>query len=204
MLQRQLPPTSNRLASRCDCRTPAIKLHGCVLCIQSNLWCTNLTRNIPHSLLIGLSIATRQCHLASRTQEQETCEHDVQGSDRYINGDLCGRHASQVQNARKPCRTSEIDVQHSTEIPDEAQPPWSVPLGSGWASGLHGKANPEKIKTLLEMSLPKKPKEVMSLPGRVAALSRFVLQATDNCAPFFDVLKGSKRFEWIDKCKQVF
>ena len=32
-------------------------------------------------------------------------------------------------------------------------------------------ANPEKIKALLEMSSPKKPKEVMSLVGRVAALS---------------------------------
>ena len=36
------------------------------------------------------------------------------------------------------------------------------------------KANPKKIKVFLEMSLPKKPKEVMSLTGRVAALSRFV------------------------------
>ena len=34
--------------------------------------------------------------------------------------------------------------------------------------------NLEKIKVLLEMSSPKKPKEVMSLVGRVAALSQFV------------------------------
>ena len=53
-------------------------------------------------------------------------------------------------------------------------------------------ANPDKIKTLLEMSSPKKPKEVMSLAGRVTALSRFVSRATDYCAPFFDVLKRSK------------
>ena len=33
------------------------------------------------------------------------------------------------------------------------------------------KANPEKIKAFLEMSSPKKPKEVMSLDGKVAALS---------------------------------
>ena len=36
------------------------------------------------------------------------------------------------------------------------------------------KANPEKIKALLEMSSPKKPKEAMSLVDRVATLSRFV------------------------------
>ena len=60
-------------------------------------------------------------------------------------------------------------------------------------------ANPEKISALLEISSPKKPKEVMSLANRVAARSRFVLLATDHCAPFFDMPKGSKRFEWTDK-----
>ena len=58
-------------------------------------------------------------------------------------------------------------------------------------------ANPDKIKTLLEMSSPKKPKEVMSLAGRVTALSRFVSRATDYCAPFFDVLKGSKNLSGL-------
>ena len=62
-------------------------------------------------------------------------------------------------------------------------------------------ANPEKIKALLEMSSPKKPKEVMSLASRVAALSRFVSCTTDRCAPFFDVLKGTKKFVWTDKCE---
>ena len=65
-------------------------------------------------------------------------------------------------------------------------------------------ANPEKIKTLLKMSSPKKPKKVMSLAGRVVTLSRFVLRAMDCCTPFFDVLKGSKKFTWIDKCEQAF
>ena len=62
-------------------------------------------------------------------------------------------------------------------------------------------ANPKKINALLEMSSPRKPKEVMSLVGRVGALSHFVSQAIDCCAPFFDVLKGSKKFEWMDKCE---
>ena len=65
-------------------------------------------------------------------------------------------------------------------------------------------ANPKKISTLLEMSSPRKPKEVMSLADRVVALSRFVSPTTDRCAPFFDVLKGSKKFEWTDKCEQAF
>ena len=56
----------------------------------------------------------------------------------------------------------------------------------------------------MEMSSPKKPKEVMSLAGRVAALSGFVSRATYRCTSFFDVLKGSKRFEWTNKCEQAF
>ena len=66
------------------------------------------------------------------------------------------------------------------------------------------KANPEKIKVLLEMSSPKKPIEVISLTGRMAALSQFVSRAKNHCATFFDVLKGSKRFEWKNKCEQAF
>ena len=64
--------------------------------------------------------------------------------------------------------------------------------------------NPEKIKALLEMSSPKKPKEVMSLVGRVAVVSGFVSRVRDHCASFFDVLKEFKKFEWTNKCKQVF
>ena len=40
----------------------------------------------------------------------------------------------------------------------------------------------------MEMILPKKPKEVMSLAGKVVALSRFMSKAMDRYAPFFDVL----------------
>ena len=65
-------------------------------------------------------------------------------------------------------------------------------------------ANPEKINALLEISSPRKPKEVISLIGRVTALSHFMLRETDHCALFFDVLKGSKKFEWTEKCEQAF
>ena len=63
------------------------------------------------------------------------------------------------------------------------------------------KANPEKIKALLDMSSPQKPKEVMSLARKVVTLSRFISRATARCVPFFDVLKRSKKFEWIDTCE---
>ena len=51
------------------------------------------------------------------------------------------------------------------------------------------KANPEKVRAILEMSSPKTIKEVQSLTGRVAALNRFILKATDKCLPFFKTLK---------------
>ena len=65
-------------------------------------------------------------------------------------------------------------------------------------------ANPRKIKVLLERNSPKKPKEVMSLASRVAVLSRFVSRAIDHYTPFFNVLKGSKKFEWTDKYNHSF
>ena len=62
-------------------------------------------------------------------------------------------------------------------------------------------AKPKKIRALLEMSSPRKPKKVMCLTGRVALLSRFISRATDHCALFFNMLKGSKKFQWNDKCE---
>ena len=51
------------------------------------------------------------------------------------------------------------------------------------------KANPEKVRAILEMSSSKTIKEVQSLIGRVATLNRFVSKATDKCLPFFKTLK---------------
>ena len=45
-------------------------------------------------------------------------------------------------------------------------------------------------------------KEVQSLNGKVAALNRFVLRATDKCLPFFRTLY--KSFEWTAECQQAF
>ena len=50
----------------------------------------------------------------------EVCEHDVQGSDREDNGDICGQHVSQVQNGRRPRRASGTDVQYLKKVLDKA------------------------------------------------------------------------------------
>ena len=56
------------------------------------------------------------------------------------------------------------------------------------------KANPDKIRVIMEIVPPRNMKEVQSLNGKIAALNKFVLRATDKCLPFFRTLK--KSFEW--------
>ncbi|CAL2227017.1 unnamed protein product [Prunus armeniaca] len=53
-------------------------------------------------------------------------------------------------------------------------------------------ANPEKIKAIIDMETPKTQKDIQSLTGRVAALTRFISKATNKCVPFFKALKGGK------------
>ena len=79
---------------------------------------------------------------------------------------------------------------------------FGVGLGKflGFIVNQHGiEANLKKIDAVLGMSSSRKPKEVMSLARIIATLSHFVSQATYHCASFFDMFKGSKKFEWTDK-----
>ncbi|CAL9011262.1 unnamed protein product [Prunus brigantina] len=66
-------------------------------------------------------------------------------------------------------------------------------------------ANPEKIKAIIDMETPKTQKDIQSLTGRVAALTRFISKATDKCVPFFRALKGGKHHvAWTTKCDEAF
>ena len=56
-------------------------------------------------------------------------------------------------------------------------------------------ANPNKIKALIEMQSLAKIKDLQSLTGRIAALSRFISKSMDKCVPFFNLLRGNKKFE---------
>ena len=62
--------------------------------------------------------------------------------------------------------------------------------------------NPEKIRAIIKLELPRMVKEVQSLNGKIAILNRFISKATDKCLPFFRTLK--KSFEWTDKCQVAF
>ncbi|KAM2451973.1 hypothetical protein ACFX1W_009356 [Malus domestica] len=66
-------------------------------------------------------------------------------------------------------------------------------------------ANPQKIKAILDMKESVTSKDIQSLTGKVAALTRFISKTTDRCAPFFKALKGSKKYiTWIDECTEAF
>ena len=66
-------------------------------------------------------------------------------------------------------------------------------------------ANPENIKAIMDMEEPVTSKDIQSLTGKVAALTRFISKATDKCAPFFKALKGSKKYiTWTDECAEAF
>jgi hypothetical protein len=64
------------------------------------------------------------------------------------------------------------------------------------------KANPEKIRAVLEMQSPKTTKQLQRLTGRLAALNRFISRSTNKCLPFFRILKNA--FEWTEECEEAF
>ncbi|KAK8951661.1 hypothetical protein KSP39_PZI003234 [Platanthera zijinensis] len=67
-------------------------------------------------------------------------------------------------------------------------------------------ANPEKIKALEEMSLPRSLKDVQRLNGRITVLSRFLARTGDKYLPFFKILRGARKtgFQWTDECQSAF
>ena len=66
------------------------------------------------------------------------------------------------------------------------------------------KANPEKIRALLDTRSPVKIRDVQSLTSQIAALNRFIVRATDISFPFFKALKRGVDFVWTDECERSF
>ncbi|XP_048598070.1 uncharacterized protein LOC125578955 [Brassica napus] len=65
-------------------------------------------------------------------------------------------------------------------------------------------ANPKQITALIEMVPPRTKRELQILTGRVAALNCFISRSTDKCLPFYETLKGNKKFEWSEECEKAF
>ena len=56
--------------------------------------------------------------------------------------------------------------------------------------------SPTQVKTLSQIQEPKIVRDVQSLTGKVAALSRFISKMSDKCKPFFRCIKQSSTLEW--------
>ena len=64
------------------------------------------------------------------------------------------------------------------------------------------KANPNKIRAVLDMRPSSNTKEVQRLIGRIVIWSHFVSRSSDRCQPFFQNLK--KAFQWDAHCEEAF
>src|SRR3954466_10502478 len=66
------------------------------------------------------------------------------------------------------------------------------------------KANPEKIKAVLDMAPPSNLKHIQQLAGRVAALSRFIARLGEKALPFYALMRKPGKFEWTAEAQTAF
>ncbi|KAL5554777.1 hypothetical protein UlMin_042178 [Ulmus minor] len=64
-------------------------------------------------------------------------------------------------------------------------------------------ANPDQIRSVMNIPSPACIRDVQRLAGRVAALSRFISRSSEKCYLFFSTLRKSKDFEWTPACEQA-
>ena len=62
-------------------------------------------------------------------------------------------------------------------------------------------ANPDKIKAIEQIEVPKWVKDVRRLAGCVAALSRFISKSAQCALPFFKVLKKAGPVKWTPEAE---
>jgi len=66
------------------------------------------------------------------------------------------------------------------------------------------KANPNKIRAILDIKQPQNVKEEQRLTGCIAALGRFMSRSLDKCQPFFHVLRKHANFAWDQEADEAF
>ena len=64
--------------------------------------------------------------------------------------------------------------------------------------------NPDQIKAINSLQLPRNPKEVQKLTGMMAALNRFIFKSAERCRPFFLLPHKWKEFQWSEECVMSF
>ena len=64
--------------------------------------------------------------------------------------------------------------------------------------------NPDQIKAINDLKLPRNAKEVQKLVGMIVALNRFISRSVDRCRPFYHLINKWKGFEWSEDCTIAF
>ncbi|GJW91500.1 reverse transcriptase domain-containing protein [Tanacetum coccineum] len=68
-------------------------------------------------------------------------------------------------------------------------------------------ANPSKVKVVTDLVQPKTLKDILSLNGKLAALSRFLSKGAEKSIPFFKALKSctdKKIIQWMKEAEEAF
>ena len=65
-------------------------------------------------------------------------------------------------------------------------------------------ANPEKVETILKMSVPTCVKDIHKLSGCMPALSRFISRLGKHGMPFYKLLKKVDKFQWTPEAQEAF
>ena len=66
------------------------------------------------------------------------------------------------------------------------------------------KADPEKIKEIVEMKPPRTENEIQGFLGRIQYINKFVAQLTMTCEPIFRLLKKEVPTMWNEQCQEAF
>jgi hypothetical protein len=65
-------------------------------------------------------------------------------------------------------------------------------------------ANPDKVKAIKEMRLPRKLKEMQRVMRCMAALGRFIVRSGEKAFTFFKLMKHTGKFEWTSEADKAF
>ena len=62
------------------------------------------------------------------------------------------------------------------------------------------KADPDNIRTILDMPAPRTEREIRGFLGRLQYISKFITRLTDIFEPIFQLLRNSQTTIWDDQC----
>ena len=64
--------------------------------------------------------------------------------------------------------------------------------------------DPNKIKAIQEMPVPKIEKDVRGFIGKLQYINRFIMKLTMICDPVFKLLRNNQSVEWNEECQKAF